>query len=1159
MSKVNNKIQNAIKLQKIGYILLFLILISFKNAFIETPTISFLVFLQPYNFITSVMSEPVYNKKFKEHKSVNPVDIEKEVLDFWKREKIFEKSISSREGAPAYVFYEGPPSANGMPGIHHVLSRTIKDIFCRYKTLKGFQVHRKGGWDTHGLPVELQVEKVLGITKKDIGNKISVEEYNTKCREEVMKFKDAWDDITQKMGYWVDLENPYITFDNDYIETLWYLLKELYKKDFLYKGLKIQPYSPAAGTGLSSAELNLPGCYKMVKDTTAVAQFKLASPFPKHLADIEGDVHILAWTTTPWTLPSNTALAMGKNIEYVLVKTINPYTHVPINAVLAKVLMSNFFNPEHEDKDFSTYQQDGKNIPYQVLASFKGAELAGLAYEQLLPFDANAKENIEGDAFKIILGDFVTTEDGTGIVHIAPSFGADDMKVAAENGIGSLTMVDKEGKFVDGIGPYSGRFVKDYKDEPNYVSVDVDIVIQLKKENKAFKVEKYEHTYPHCWRTDKPVLYYPLDSWFIKVTAVKDRMIELNKTINWKPASTGEGRFGMWLENLVDWNLSRSRFWGTPLPIWRTEDGEEEICIGSVAELRSEVLKSVDKGFMKAPLADDFDLHKPYVDQIILTSSRDLPMKRESDLIDVWFDSGAMPYAQIHYPFENKEQLHNVFPADFIAEGVDQTRGWFYTLHALSTMLFDSVAYKNVVSNGLVLDKNGNKMSKRLGNAADPFQTLGKYGADATRWYMISNSQPWDNLKFDLEGIEEVSRKLYGTLYNTYAFFSLYANIDQFSVKEEQIPLSDRPEIDRWVISLLNTLIKNVDAFYADYEPTKATREIQTFVNDHLSNWYVRLCRRRFWKGEYSKDKIVAYQTLYQCLETVARLMAPVAPFYSDYLYKCLHTELDAAASVHLGLFPEVDFAAIDEDLEKRMDIAQEISSMVLSLRKKQSIKVRQPLQRIMLPVVREGFVEQVEQVKELILNEVNVKEIEYVNDTSGVVKKRIKPNFKLLGKKLGSKMKHASDIIQQFSQDDIRELETVGNKELFIDGERYEIELAEVEIFSDDIEGWLVTSNNGITVALDIHFTDSLLNEGMARELVNRIQNERKDAGFFVTDNIQIFVEENESIKDALIEFKQYICGETLAKDLCMVSSLPKAKEMEINELMVRILIEKI
>lgn len=1100
-------------------------------------------------------------RKYKEIKNLSQVQIEQEIAQFWKSEQVFENSITTREGKTPFVFYEGPPSANGMPGIHHVLARTIKDIFCRFKTLQGYQVKRKGGWDTHGLPVELQVEKLLGITKKDIGTKISVTEYNQKCREEVMKFKDVWDNITQKMGYWVDLENPYITFDNNYIESIWWILKEFYQKDLLYKGYKIQPYSPAAGTGLSSAELNLPGCYKDVKDTSAVAQFKISQPsvVENPLFSIKKeDYFFLAWTTTPWTLPSNTALAVGATIDYVLVKTFNPYTHIPVNLILAKELLHKYFQPENENKDFATYQNDAKNLPYQILATFKGKDIAGIRYEQLLPFEANQKDNIEGDAFKVIIGDFVTTSDGTGIVHIAPSFGADDMKVAAENGIGSLTLVDKEGKFVEGVGEFSGRYVKDYKNEANYVSVDIDICVKLKKENKAFKVEKYEHSYPHCWRTDKPIIYYPLDSWFIRVTAVKERMIELNKTINWKPESTGTGRFGQWLENLVDWNLSRTRYWGTPLPIWRTEDASEEKCIGSVEELKAEMEKAIAAGFLsKEIIHQSFDLHKPFVDDIILVSPTGKPMKRESDLIDVWFDSGAMPYAQWHFPFENKETFAKSFPADFIAEGVDQTRGWFYTLHAIATMLFDSVAYKNVVSNGLVLDKNGNKMSKSKGNTVDPFATIEKYGADVTRWYMISNSQPWDNLKFDEEGLAETSRKLFGTIYNTYNFFAIYANIDTFKFEPSCVtPIHERTEIDRWVISKLHSLVKETTAAYADYEPTKAARLIEDFVIEHLSNWYVRLCRRRFWGNELSQDKKAAFETLYECLQTVAQLMSPIAPFFSDWLWQNLS---DTKTSVHLSSILAADEHLIDVPLEQRMEWAQEIASLVLSLRKKTKIKVRQPLQKILIPAIDKEFIAQIDKVKSLILAEVNVKEIEYIGDTSGIITKKVKPNFKLLGKKLGSKMKQATEIIQQLPDSEIQQLEQIGTINVTIDNEVFPVLLEEVEVISDDIQGWLVATNNGITVALDIHISEELKNEGFAREIVNKIQTERKESGFEVTDKIILNVQNQLVLNSVLNTYKEYICNETLASDIIFSSEVSNAKDFDINGEILKLFIQKL
>ncbi len=1100
-------------------------------------------------------------KQYREVKNSTQTQIEQEIAAFWQSQHIFDQSISSREGKPQFVFYEGPPSANGLPGIHHVLARTIKDIFCRFKTLQGYQVKRKGGWDTHGLPVELQVEKMLGITKKDIGTKISVAEYNQKCREEVMKFKDVWDNLTQKMGYWVDLDNPYITFENNYIESVWWILKELHKKDLLYKGYKIQPFSPAAGTGLSSAELNLPGCYKDVKDTSAVAQFKISQQSivdSQLFADKNSDYYFLAWTTTPWTLPSNTALAVGAKIDYVLIKTFNPYTHLEVNIILAKELMTKYFQPENEHKDFTTYQKDGKNLPYKVLATFKGKDVVGIRYEQLLPFEANTKDKIEGDAFKVIAGDFVTTSDGTGIVHIAPSFGADDMKVAGENGIGALTLVDREGKFIDGVGEFSGRYVKDYKNEPNYISVDIDISVKLKQENRAFKIEKYEHSYPHCWRTEKPIIYYPLDSWFIRVTAVKERMVELNKTINWKPESTGSGRFGQWLENLVDWNLSRTRYWGTPLNIWRTEDNEEEICIGSVEELYAEMQKAVDAGLLnKEKLSEKLDLHKPFVDDIILVSASGKPMKRESDLIDVWFDSGAMPYAQWHFPFENKETFAQSFPADFIAEGVDQTRGWFYTLHAIATMLFDSVAYKNVMSNGLVLDKSGNKMSKSKGNTVDPFATLDKYGADVTRWYMISNSQPWDNLKFDEEGLAETSRKLFGTLYNTYNFFAIYANIDGFTIdKNNSTPLAERAEIDRWVISKLHSLIKEVTAAYDDYEPTKAARAVEEFVIEHLSNWYVRLCRRRFWGNELSQDKKAAFETLHECLQVVVQLMSPIAPYFSDWLWQSL---LATNSSIHISDLIVSDDVLIDKDLEQRMEWAQEISSLVLSLRKKTKIKVRQPLQKILIPAIDKTFIAQVDLVKSLILAEVNVKEIEYIGDTSGIISKKVKPNFKLLGKKLGGKMKMASDVISNLADNEILQLEQNGTIDIQVDGEIFHILLEEVEISSDDIQGWLVASNNGITVALDIHISEALKNEGFAREIVNKIQTERKESDFEVTDNIILHVQNQLVLNGVLNSYKEYICNETLATDILFTENLSDAKEFDINGELLKLLIQKV
>ena len=1095
--------------------------------------------------------------KYKEYKQLNLPEIGREIGAFWQKEDIFEKSITSREGKPSFTFYEGPPSANGLPGIHHVMARAIKDIFCRYKTLKGFQVKRKGGWDTHGLPIELSVEKTLGITKEDIGTKISIEDYNKACRKEVMKYKNVWDDLTRKMGYWVDLDNPYITFDNKYIETVWYLLNELYKKGLLYKGHTIQPYSPAAGTGLSSHELNQPGTYKDVKDTTVVAQFKLVqndkSDFIFNKANSE--LFFIAWTTTPWTLPSNTALAVGKKMEYVLIDTYNQYTQKRVNVILAKELMTKYFPADNASLELTNYKEGDKKIPYKVLATFIGSEFEGIEYEQLLPMP----KPIDGDAFKVLIGDFVSTEDGTGIVHLAPSFGADDFRVAKQNGIGSLTLVDKKGKFTHEAGEFSGRYVKNYEEAADYVSVDIDIAIKLKKENRAFKVEKYEHTYPHCWRTDKPILYYPLDSWFIKTTAYKDRLMELNKTINWKPASTGTGRFGNWLENLVDWNLSRSRFWGIPLPIWTSEDRKEQIAVGSVEELSRLIDESVKKGVMKSnPLANmsdynSFDLHRPYVDDIVLVSDKGTKLIREADLIDVWFDSGAMPYAQWHYPFENKDQLKEHYPADFIAEGVDQTRGWFFTLHAISVLLFDSVAYKNVVSNGLVLDKNGNKMSKRLGNAADPFTTINTYGADATRWYLISNAQPWDNLKFNEEGIVEVQRKFLGTLYNTYSFFALYANIDGFNYFEENIKIDTRPEIDRWILSLLNTLIKKVDDSYDSYEPTQAARAVQEFVIDDLSNWYVRLCRRRFWKGEYSVDKISAYQTLYTCLNTIAHLMSPIAPFYADELFKELNavTTKSKFESVHLSEFPKSDESAIDSMLEERMSIAQSVSSMVLSLRRKENIKVRQPLNKMLIPVLDDAFQQKVESVKDIILTEVNVKKIEFITDTSGIMTKKIKPNFKILGPKVGGAMKSVAAKIGEMTQEEIQLFEQQGKFTIHADNKEIELNLVDAEIISEDIQGWQVAHNGKLTVALDISLNDELRQEGIAREIVNRIQNIRKDKGFEVTDKISVQIQKHDLLNQSISKNKDYICNEILANTLELVDKVENsdASIIEVDE----------
>ena len=1109
------------------------------------------------------------SNQYPEFNGLNLPSIEAEILAAWKKEQAFEQSVSLREGKTPFVFYEGPPSANGMPGIHHVISRTLKDMVCRYKTMQGFQVKRKGGWDTHGLPVELGVEKELGITKEDIGKKITVEEYNKKCREAVLRYKKEWDDITNKMGYWVDLNNPYITFENNYIETLWWILSTLYKKGYLYQSVSIQPYSPAAGTGLSSHELNQPGTYKDVKDTSAVAMFKaIKSNESQFLFDAAAanknnqDVYYMAWTTTPWTLPSNLGLTVGPNIDYVLVATYNPYTAMPVNVVLAKALLSKYF--KEEGLAIETFAEGDKIVPWKIIVECKGAQLNGLRYEQLMPFDANDPATFEGDPFKIIVGDFVTTEDGTGIVHTSPAFGADDYKVGQKNNLGIITLVDREGKFVDGVGEFSGRYVKNYKDEKDYVDVNVDICVKLKKENRAFKVEKYEHNYPHCWRTDKPILYYPLDAWFIKTTAVKDRLVELNKTINWKPKSTGEGRFGNWLENMVDWNLSRSRYWGTPLPIWRTEDGTEEICIGSIEELTDAFVAAKEKGYNKEvqlQIVDgklDVDLHKPFVDQIELLSPSGKPMKRVSDLVDVWFDSGAMPYAQWHYPFENKDLIDKgqAFPADFICEGVDQTRGWFYTLHTLGVLLFDSVAYKAVMSNGLVLDKNGNKMSKRLGNVVNPFETLQTYGADATRWYLVTNASPWDNLKFDLSGIQEVQRKFFGTLYNTYQFFVLYANVDGFKFEQDYIPVQDRPEIDRWIISSLNTLVQTVTTAMDDFEPTIAGRAIETFVDEHLSNWYVRLCRRRFWKGTYTDDKIAAYQTLYECLETITRLMAPIAPFFCDQVFRNLNsiTKRHNATSIHHVDFPKADLSKMDKALEERMQMAQDICSLVLSIRKKVNIKVRQPLQKILIPVLDPKMKAAIEQMEELILAEVNVKEINYITETEGVISKKLKPNFKLLGAKLGTKMKQASAVITALSQAQISQLEKDGSIQLNVEDEIIPLLVSEVEIIAEDIPGWSVAVKNALTVALDITLSEALLKEGNARELVNRVQNIRKEANFELTDKILLRIVDNTNLKDSINEFSDYICREILALKIDWVPTLEEGVDVEINDQKLRI-----
>ncbi len=1103
--------------------------------------------------------------KYKEFSGLNLPAIEKKILAKWQENQTFEKSVEYREGSKPFVFYEGPPSANGMPGIHHVISRTLKDLVCRYKTMQGFQVKRKGGWDTHGLPVELGVEKMLGITKEDIGKKISVAEYNETCRREVLKYKDKWDEITTKMGYWVDLNDPYITFDNNYIETLWWLLKQLYDKGLLYESVSIQPYSPAAGTGLSSHELNQPGTYKDVKDTSAVVMFKAVKNEKTQflfdslsLGEGWGEVFFLAWTTTPWTLPSNLGLTAGPNIDYVLIKTFNPYTHLPVNVILAKSLISKYFKPEGENGDFENFSEGEKLLPWRILAEFKGRNIEEARYEQLMPFEANRPEKSGGDPFRVMLGDFVTTEDGTGIVHTAPAFGADDFKVGKKYNIGILTLVDRQGKFADGLGEFSNRFVKNYKDDKAYEDVNVDISIKLKKENRAFKVEKYEHSYPHCWRTDKPILYYPLDAWFIKTTAAKERMVELNKTINWKPKSTGEGRFGNWLENMVDWNLSRSRYWGTPLPLWKTEDGSEEVCIGSIEELNAGIRKAsevlggdVNKSYLHEGV---LDLHKPFADEIILVSESGKPMKRVPDLVDVWFDSGAMPYAQLHYPFENKDLIdaRKAFPADFIAEGVDQTRGWFYTLHALAVLLFDSVAYKTVVSNGLVLDKNGNKMSKRLGNVVDPFQTIDKFGADATRWYLITNASPWDNLKFDIAGIQEVQRKFFGTLYNTYQFFALYSNLDGFAFKEDYIPLEQRPEIDRWILSSLNSLIISVTESMNDYEPTQAGRAIEEFADEHLSNWYVRLCRRRFWKGEYEHDKISAYQTLYECLETVVRLMAPISPFFSDATFQNLNavTGRFTAESVHLADFPKENKAAVDKALEERMRLAQNASSLILSIRKKVNIKVRQPLQKVLIPVVNPLMKDQLSKVEDLIKSEVNVKEIEYLTETEGFINKKIKPNFVALGKKLGPRMKAVSAALVNFTQNDISSFEKEGKYVLNINNEPITLDIAEVDISADDIPGWSVASKGNLTVALDITVSDQLRKEGEAREFVNRIQNLRKDKGFELTDRININIVENKRLSNSIKEYKNYICAEILADSIDFVAQIPDGTVIDINDI---------
>jgi isoleucyl-tRNA synthetase len=1137
--------------------------------------------------------------RYKEYQRLNLSEIGKEILIKWEKDKSFEQSVNLKEGHPPFVFYEGPPSANGMPGIHHVISRTLKDLVCRYKTMRGFQVKRKGGWDTHGLPVELGVEKLLSITKEDIGKKISVEEYNAICRREVLKFKDKWDDLTKRMGYWVDLNDPYITFKTNYIESLWWCLSELYKKGLLYEDVSIQPYSPAAGTGLSSHELNQPGTYKDVKDTSVIAMFRaVQDEKSKFLHDAVSGVEVFftAWTTTPWTLPSNLGLTVGSNIDYVLIETVNPYSHDICNIVIAKALLNKyFFIPENTDElvagdslhkanlSYKLKHQEaldeeglkelskeliekGKITWWKIIIEFKGSVIEGCKYEQLLPYEANTTEFSGGNPFRVIIGDFVTTEDGTGIVHTAPAFGADDFKVGKKNNLGILTLVDREGKFVNGVGEFSGRYVKNYKDEPDYVDVNIDICVKLKKENRAFKIEKYEHTYPHCWRTDKPIIYYPLDAWFIKTTAAKDRMVELNKTINWKPPTTGIGRFGNWLENMVDWNLSRSRYWGTPLPIWRSENGSEQKCVGSIAELNIEITKAAalfggetNKNYLHEGI---LDLHKPYVDEIILASDSGKKMKRVADLVDVWFDSGAMPYAQWHFPFENKEIFKQNFPADFIAEGVDQTRGWFYTLHVLGVLLFDSVAYKTVVSNGLVLDKNGNKMSKRVGNVIDPFDTIDKFGADATRWYLITNASPWDSLKFDIDSIKEVQRKFFGTIYNTYQFFALYANVDGFTFKEKYIAVKERPEIDQWILSSLNTLIKTAQINLDDYEPTAAGRAIEKFVDEHLSNWYVRLCRRRFWKGEYEFDKICAYQTLYECLETLSRLIAPIAPFFADWLFSNLNdiTNQVKIQSVHHSDFPKAIEQVIHLGLEKRMQLAQDISSLILSLRKKVNIKVRQPLQKVFIPAMDSEMLVRIKSVEEIIKAETNIKEVDILSANNDFIRKKAKANYKTLGKRLGPKMKWAAEKIAQFDNAAIDNIyisggnyflnpdyKTTGEEPIIINSE-------DIEIATDEIPGYEIASKSSLTVALDIVISDNLKKEGNAREFINRVQNIRKDKNFELTDRIIVEVSENDGLQTSLIQYKDYICAEILADSLAFVPVLSDGIEIDVNDAIVKI-----
>ena len=1111
--------------------------------------------------------------RYKEYQQLNLPKIGSELLKKWSDDNAFLKSIELREGCPHFVFYEGPPSANGMPGIHHIISRTLKDLVCRYKTMQNYQVNRKGGWDTHGLPVELGVEKLLGITKEDIGKKISIAEYNSTCRKEVLKYKDKWDDITQKMGYWVDLKNPYITFENNYIETLWWCLKELYQKGYLYQSVSIQPYSPAAGTGLSSHELNQPGTYKDVKDTSATVLFRVLEKEKLHARNVEGDIYFMAWTTTPWTLPSNLGLTVGPKIDYALLQTFNPYTFLPINVILAKALIPKYFKAEAENGDFTSFKETDKIIPWKILQQFKGSDFETIVYEQLLPFEANTLSQIQAispgaQPFRVLLGDFVTTEDGTGIVHTAPAFGADDFKIGQKNNLGILTLVDKEGKFIDGVGEFSGRYVKDYKNDPNYADVNIDISVRLKKENRAFKVEKYEHNYPHCWRTDKPIIYYPLEAWFIKTTAAKERMIELNNSINWKPASTGTGRFGNWLENMVDWNLSRSRFWGTPLPIWRTEDADEEKCIGSVEELNAEIQKAsaILGNQVNAHYLHDgiLDLHKPYVDEIVLVSASGKPMKRVADLVDVWFDSGAMPYAQWHYPFENKEVFKQNFPADFIAEGVDQTRGWFYTLHVLGALLFDSVAYKTVVSNGLVLDKAGNKMSKRLGNVVDPFAIIDQYGADATRWYLITNASPWDSLKFDEEGILEVQRKFFGTLYNTYQFFALYANVDGFNFKENYIPVNERPEIDQWILSCLNSLIIVVTENFDAYEPTQAGRAIEEFTDSLLSNWYVRLCRRRFWKGEYEQDKICAYQTLYECLQTLSRLIAPVAPFFSDWMFNNLNevTKQHKEQSVHHTLFPKANEAIIKPQLESRMQLAQDASSLILSLRKKENIKVRQPLQKAFISALDAQMANNILQVEHIIKAETNIRTIELLGAGNNFIQKKAKANFKTLGKKLGPKMKWAADEIANFGNEEIEKVQAgpflLNAKDVEAGETPILISEEDLEITTNAIPGYKIATKGSLTVALDINITDALRKEGEAREFVNRIQNLRKDSNFSLTDRINVQVSQNEALHHSLVEFKDYICGEILADTLDFVPTISNGTQIEVNAILLNVNISK-